>query len=197
MGRFLEALRREAERYEQALAERLPQLDRDGLVAWCKDEIEAYITAIDSALEACSPELVVSHCREGLDIDAVFELAQGDPGWRDAFIREIKKLRRKGEEIPAPWRDFALDVLLKVGRGPDGRGKKNFYVRNEAICRCVRLLVNHTNLKATRAAESENRDCALCIVEDAIAANPAWGNRTGYEGLERVWSEHGATALAE
>jgi hypothetical protein len=191
MGSFSEHLRCQVEQYESDLAARLGRMDRGELVAWCKSEIKTHVKLLDLALESVSPKCVVVNYPEGLDIDGVLELARRDKNWCDALINEVKKRRVEGQEIPSPWRDFALDVLLKIGERPDGRGKKNFSARDDAICRCVRLLIKYTNRKATRAAESKSRDCVLCIVEDAIAGNAAWGNCTGYEGLERVWSEHG------
>jgi hypothetical protein len=126
MGSFSEHFRHQVEQYENDLAVRLGRMNRGELVAWCKSEIETHVKLLDLALEAVSPNRVVVNYPDGLDVDGVPELARRDTNWCDALINEVKKRRIKGQEIPSPWRDFALDVLLKISDRPDGRGKKTF-----------------------------------------------------------------------
>lgn len=181
MGKFTEALRREAEAREAEVRAAIRDLDDKALAAWCRKSIGGHRATIAHVRAIIDLKAIIALATTREDEGAALKLARESGRWFDALIEVAKDRRTRGDAIPISWRDYLSDCHIGVVRRPDGRGKKNQSARDEAICRCIRDIVSHTRFKATRNEASGDKPCAVSIVAAALGEMP------GYEGVERIW----------
>lgn len=179
MGRFTEALRQEAEAHDAEIGATIRNLAEKDLIAWCKKSIDGHKDILSRT--RIDIKALIERSATPEDQGAVLELVLANHLWRDALIEVAKARRQSKGTIPGPWGWYLLDYFLGVEKRPSGKGRKSESSRDEAICYCIRQIVKNTTIKATRSEASGEKTCAVSIVADAL------GN-TGYEGVERVWS---------
>ena len=179
MGRFIEALRQQAETHDAEIGATIRNLAEKELIDWCKKSIGGHKDLLSRT--KINIEALIDRSATPEDQAAVLELVLANHLWRDALIEVAKARRQSKGTIPGPWGWYLLDYFLGVEKRPNGKGRKSESNRDEAIEYCIRQIVKHTTIKATRSEASGEKTCAVSIVADALGS-------TGYEGVERVWS---------
>lgn len=175
-------IRKEIEASDAELRSTIGSITEEELVAWARTQILGNIDMLKKG--RIDPAQVIEAGASLADEAAIVELAETYGEWSKALVNTVRKRRQAGEVIPQTWHDFVFDTLLGIRKKPDGRGKTSKFLRNEAICACIRQIATHTSLKATRSEASYETQCAVSIVSAALNGNP------GYEGVERVWHEY-------
>lgn len=182
---YSELLSKEVASAEDSLREQLSQMSKEQLVKWCHEHIDKHLTIVEMASKALDPERLIANSRLGSvlprkDQKAALRLAKTDPGWCNSLIKAVKDLRENDANVPSEWRDYVLDVLLRVEKRPDGRGKASNSTRDSAILWCISKIERHTEFYATRAEESE-KPCAASIVSEALKGKPKT------ESVKKIW----------
>lgn len=186
MGKYSELLQKELEADEDKLRATIGDLDEDGLVDWCRKEIDNFMNAFAGMNGIINPKAIISRSIGQDDQDAVLNISRKDHVWHDALIEVVKERLEKGKSVPESWRDYLLDHFLGIEKRRDRRGEKTESLRNEAICRCIWFIQKCTKYKASTSKRYDNT-CGISIVMQALKDN------TGYAGVERVWKERDKT----
>lgn len=178
MGILTEALRKEAEKIDASIRKEISNLDKDGLVVWCRDYIAAQLDMSKRFKEKMQKPAVVAEDDEL----ALLDVAKTVGYFHELLKEETKSRRLGGKLVPDAWQNYLSDVYIGVKKKPDGRGQKSNYARDCAICYCIRQITEHTSYKATRGVSQADKDCAVSIVSEAL-------KNIGYDAVERVWKD--------
>jgi hypothetical protein len=182
MGSLSKALRHAVEAQEAEVRATISRLDPDGLVTWCRGFIDNSLAGWDDDVEA-----VVFHSLTQTDFEAALNLAKEHHRYHVAFKSVALDMRKRGQLLPKPWREYLLDLSLEITKAPDARGKTKVrkFARDHTICQCISLIVDHSDphLKATRNSQKQGapKVCAASIVADASRDN------LSYDAVALIW----------
>lgn len=178
MGLLSDALRQAVETQEAETRAIISGLSDEGLVEWCRAEIENYENSFDPRKWAWEPFEIIRHSMTPDDHEAVVGLARKSHKWHTALIEFVRHCRRNRINVPERWITF-----LKEAK-PDERGLERKTIRDEAVCRCIQYIIDFkTSTRATRNVESVHIISAADIVASALGY-------VQYSAVAKIWNNH-------